>query len=174
MILKQAFANHWKFEGRDIDGTLLWVEEFDNLITTEGLIDILNKYLQGVSYSAAWFVGLIDNASFTALAEGDTAAQINGTNGWKESVAYSQATRPALTLGTTTGSGATATVDNTASPATYTMTAPTTINGGFLVNVSPKASTAGHIYGEGSFSGTQTLTTGQTLTITVTCTAASA
>src|SRR4051812_14332533 len=66
---------------------LKWVEEVPNLVTTEGLNDLLTKYLKGSSYTAAWFVALVNNAGFSAFANGDTAAQIGGSNGWAEATA---------------------------------------------------------------------------------------
>jgi len=68
--------NTYLFECRDLDGNLKWTEQVENLTVTQGLNDNLTKYFKGSSYTATWFVGLIDNASFSALAAGDTAAQI--------------------------------------------------------------------------------------------------
>lgn len=152
------------------DGKLKWEESISNLTTTEGRNDALTQYLKGSAYTAAFYVGLIDNASFTALAVGDTAAQINGTNGWIELTAYSGATRPALTLGTASAGS----IDNSASPAVFAINATKTINGGFTVTTNTKAGTTGKIYGEGSFSSTRSLVSGDTLTVTVTLTLASA
>jgi hypothetical protein len=162
--------NTYVFRCYDKDGKLKWEESFSNLTTTEGRNDALTQYLKGSSYTATHFVGLIDNASFTAIAVGDTAAQINGTNQWIECTAYSQSTRPALTLGT----AAAGSIDNVASLATFSINATKTINGGFTVTNSTKAGTSGKIYGEGSFSSPRSFVSGDTLTVQVTLTLASA
>ena len=162
--------NTYVFRCYGPDGKLKWEDGFDNLTTTEGRNDELTQYLKGSSYTAAFFVGLVDNASFTALAITDTAAQINGTNQWIECTAYSQATRPALTLGTASAGS----IDNVASLATFSINATKTINGGFVVTNSTKAGTSGKIYGEGSFSSPRSFVSGDTLTVQVTLTLASA
>lgn len=162
--------NIYRFEARDALGNLKWVEEVRNLTVTEGLNDILTQYFKGSSYTAGWFVGLINNAGFSALAAGDTAAQIGGSNGWTESAGYSNSTRPALTL----GSASAGSIDNTASKAVFTINTTVTIYGGFVVNNSTKSGTSGKIYGEAAFSTTRSLLNGDTLTVTVTLTAATA
>lgn len=170
MKLRTVTRNIFKFECRGADGKLKWVDGFENLTTTEGRNEALTQFLKGSSYTAAFYVGLVDNASFTALAVGDTAAEINGTNQWIELTAYSGATRPALTL----GSASSGSIDNSGSPAVYAINATKTINGGFVVTTNTKAGTTGKIYGEGSFSSPRALVSGDTLTVTVTLTLASA
>lgn len=161
--------NHWIFRNYR-KGKLLWLDEFDNLTTTEGRNDALTQYLKGSSYTAAHYVGLIDNAGFSAIAVGDTAAQIGGSNGWAECTAYSQATRPALTLGTASAGS----IDNSGSLATFSINATKTIYGGFTVTTNTKGGTTGKIYGEGAFSSPRSLLSGDTLTVQVTLTLASA
>lgn len=162
--------NRYRFECHDSDGLLKWVEEIDNLTVTEGLNDILTQYFKGSSYTATWFVGLIDNASFSALAAGDTAAQIGGSNAWIELTAYSESVRQTLTL----GSASAGSIDNTASKAVFSINATKVVNGGFVVSNSTKAGTSGKLYGEASFSSTRSVSSGDTLTVTVTLTAATA
>lgn len=169
MTLK--LRNVYRFECRDAAGNLKWVEEVKNLTVNQGLNDLLSKYFKGSSYTAGWFVSLIDNASFSALAAGDTAAQINGTNGWIEVSYVSNATRPALTLGSVSGES----VDNSASPAAFNINGGGgTLNGAFVVSSSVLAGTSGVLYGEASFSSTRAVTSGDTVNVTVTLTAASA
>lgn len=162
--------NTYVFRCYGAQGKLKWEETIKNLTTTEGRNDELTQYLKGSSYTAAWFVGLIDNASFTAIAVTDTAAQINGTNQWIECTAYTQSTRPALTL----GSASAGSIDNSGSLATFTINATKTIHGGFVVSNSTKAGTSGKIYGEGAFSADRSLASGDTLTVQATLTLASA
>src|SRR5258708_1488646 len=83
---------------------LLWTETVYNLVTTQGVNDVPAVYFKGVAYNASWYIGLVDNDHFSALAVTDTAAKITtsnptgGTNGWKENTNYSEANRPTLTL----------------------------------------------------------------------------
>jgi len=143
-----------------------WRVEVENLITTEGKNDILTQYLKGSSYTAAFYVALVDNASFTAYAVGDTAAQIGGSNGWAEAVPYSNATRVAWTGGTASGGS----VDNSGSVASFTINATKTIRGAFLVTNSTKSGTTGKIYGEADFGSSRSVLSGDTLQVTVTAT----
>jgi hypothetical protein len=153
-------------------GLLLWRERIKNLTVTQGLNDILTKYFTGSSYTAAWYVGLINNASFTALAAGDTSQQINGSNGWIEDTAYSGSVRQTLTL----GSASSGSISNSASPASFTMNASGTLNGAFVASTSTQSTGSGGtiLYGEASFSSTQPYSSGNVITVTVTLTAATA
>lgn len=165
----------YEFECYDADGRLKWRDEFCNLVTTEGKNDLLDKYFKGSSYTAAWYVGLISSVSYSALAAGDTAAQINGTNAWKEAntgggantPTFSQGTRPALTLGSVSGGS----VDNSASKAAFSITGTGTIKGAFVASVSTLGGTTGKLYSEGTFSADRSVVNGDTLNVQVTLTA---
>lgn len=143
------------------DGSVKWRESFHNTVLTAGKNDLLTQYFKGSAYTAAWYVGLVDNASFSAISAGDTAASHAG---WTESVAYSNASRPTLTLGTPSGGS----VDNSASKASYTINATATINGAFVINNSTKSGTSGTMYSAGSFGSTRSVASGDTLTVQVT------
>lgn len=145
---------------------LRWVEEFDNLVVTEGLNDSLDKHLKGSAYTAAWYVGL--TAGSPSFAAGDV---MSSHAGWTESTAYSNATRPALTLGTVSGGS----VDNSASKAVFNINGTATIGGAFVVANSTKGGTTGTLYGGGAFTGgNRSVVSGDTLNVTITCTAAAA
>lgn len=151
-------------------GKKIWEELVKNLITTEGLNDILSKYLKGSTYTAAWYVGLVNNAAFSAFAAGDTAAQINGTNGWDEFTDYDEATREVLTLGTPSGGS----VDNSASKASFTIgSGGGTLKGAFVCSVSTKSGTTGVLYGEGAFTANRTVVDDDVLNVTITLTSTS-
>jgi hypothetical protein len=155
----------YKIECFDKDGNLKWVEDIHNIVVTVGLNDILDKYFKGSAYTAAWFVGLVSAAGFTAYAAGDTMASHGG---WTESTAYSNANRPTLTLGTPSGGS----VDNSASKAVFNINATATIKGAFIVTNSTKGGTTGTLYGEASFAADRSVVNGDTLNVTVTLTAA--
>jgi hypothetical protein len=159
--------NIYRFECFDRDGSLKWAEEIPNLTTNVGLNDILDKYFKGSGYSATFYVGLVDNASFSALAAADTMASHAG---WLESTAYSNANRPTLTLGTV----ASQSVDNSASKAVFNVNATAVIKGAFVVTNNTKGGTTGVLYGEAAFGSTRSVENGDTLNVTVTLTAASA
>jgi hypothetical protein len=157
----------YRFEARDPEGNIKWVEEVKNLVTNVGLDDLLDKYLKGSAYTASFFVGLTDGTP--TIAATDTMASHAG---WVEVTAYTEATREALTLGAVSGQS----VDNSASRANFTINAnATTIGGGFITTVNTKGGTTGTLYNASAFNaGNKLLDSGDTLSVTVTLTAASA
>lgn len=145
---------------------LAWEEKKENLVVTEGKNDLLTQYLKGSTYTATFYVGLVDNAGFTAYAAGDTAAQIGGTNGWAEAVPYSNANRVTWVGGTASAGS----IDNSGSPAAFNINGTATIRGGFLDTNNTKSGTSGKIYGEADFAASRSVLSGDTLNVTVTCT----
>lgn len=139
-----------------------WADGFDNLVTTAGKNDILTNQFKGSAYTAAWYLGLIDNAGFTAVAVGDTSA---AHAGWAEAVGYASATRPAITFGTASAGSLAATA------VAFAINATATINGAFSITNSTKSGTTGVLYSAGSFSGTRSVLNGDTLNVTLTVTA---
>lgn len=158
-------APHFKFEFECYgpDGKLKWRDGFRNTVLTAGKNDLLTNYFKGSAYTAAFFVGLVDNASFSAISAADTMASHAG---WVEAVPYSNSTRPALTLGTPSAGS----VDNSASKASYTINATATINGAFVATNSTKSGTSGVGYSAGSFGATRSVASGDTLNVQVTLT----
>lgn len=154
----------YKVEAHDRHGVPLWTEIVPNLVTTAGLNDSLDKHFKGSTYTAAWFVGLADGTPTFAL--GDTSASHAG---WTEVTAYDEANRQTLTLGSVSGGS----VDNSASKAVFTIsTDSTTVGGAFVISVNTKGGSTGVLYGGAAFSSDRVLNDGDTLTVTVTLTAA--
>lgn len=146
------------------DGKLKWTDDIHNIVVYAGLNDLLDKYLKGSSYTAAWYVGLTGASPTPANA--DTMASHGG---WTDDATYSNATRPALTLGTV----ASQSVDNSASKAVFNINGTATIGGAFVVSNSTKSGTTGTLYGVGAFTGgNKSVGSGDTLNVTVTLTAA--
>ena len=158
-----TFENHYIVECIGPDGKLKWTNDFDNLVTNEGLDDNLDKYLKGSTYTAAFYVGLTDGTPTVNAAD-----TMSSHAGWTEVTDYSESTREALVLGTV----ASQSVDNSASKASYSINATATVGGAFITTVSTKGGTTGTLYGVGAFSGDKSVDNGDTLNVTVTCTAA--
>jgi hypothetical protein len=140
-----------------------WTDTIDNLITTVGKNNMLDNHLAGSAYTAAWYMGLIDNASFTAVNIADTMASHAG---WIESVAYSNATRIATAWSAASG-GAKA----LSAALGFTINATATLNGGFINSVSTKSGTTGTLFSAGSFTGgTRAVISGDTVNASYTAT----
>lgn len=156
-------GHRFAFECRDRFGNLKWSDGFDNALTNEGLDDILSKYYKGSSYTAAHYCGLVNTGA--TLANADTMASHSG---WTEVTSYDEATRPAVTWGSVSGQS----VSNSASKATFTISATVTLYGAFLATNSTKGGTTGVLLGHGAFSTPRSLADDDVLTVTVTATAA--
>jgi hypothetical protein len=141
----------------DKDGKLKWEASSHNLVVNVGLQDMNDKYFEGSSYTAAWYIGLITGPSgSTTFAAGDTMASHAG---WTENTGYSNATRPAATFGTATTADPSVIDNSTGSggtPASFSINATSTIAGAFLVNNSTKAGTTGILFSESDFTAPAT------------------
>jgi hypothetical protein len=109
--------------------------EFPNGITNQGKNKLLDIMFHGSTQITTWWIGLIDSAGYSALAAGDTYAQIAGSNGWAEFTDYTDAangnsavTRPEWTEGAASGQAIT-----NASPVVFDITDTGTVKGLFLV-----------------------------------------
>lgn len=159
----QVQVHHrWVVECFDKDGKLRWREAFDNLVTTAGKNKYLDATLKTGLASPAWYVGLVDNAAFSAYAAADTMASHAG---WAEGTPYSNATRPAFTPGTV----AAGSVDNAASKAVFTVNATLTVRGCFLADENTKGGATGTLLGEGDFAAARAVLSGDTVNVQVTC-----
>jgi len=119
--------------------------EFPNGITNQGKNKLLDVMFHGVSAITTWWLGLISNSGYSALAAGDTYAQIGGTNGWTELTDYTDAgngnsssTRPEWTEGAASSQAIT-----NSSPVVFDITGSGTVKGLFLVGGASGAQTKG-------------------------------
>ena len=148
------------------DSSTRWVDDAKNTLTNAALDDVLNVYLADQSPKATWYIGLVDNASFTAFAGTDV---IGSHSGWIENTNWSGSTRPAWGNGTSSGGAGSVT---NASTVNFSMTATVTIKGLFLVSDSTKGGTStGLIFSTAAFTGgNQAVNNGDTLKVTYTVT----
>lgn len=127
------------------DGTVKWEERFSNTVVNVGKDYILGAALSGAVQVTTHYNGLIDGATPT-IAATDTMASHAG---WAENTAYDEAARPTWTEAGVSGQS----IDNSASPSTFTMNASATISGAFLTSDSTKGGTTGTLIAAGTFTG---------------------
>lgn len=153
------------------DGQIKWQDEIKNLVVTVGKNDLLDKYLAGSAYTAAWYMGLVDNTSFTAYAAGDTLASHGG---WLEIVTGYNFSGSSTNRATVAWNAASA--GSKASTATaFTITGSNTVLGCLLTTTQARNTTtnggAGILLSAGSFSGgSRAVVNGDTLNVTYTLT----
>lgn len=131
-----------------------------NGIVDVGLNHILNTEFDGGAAVATWYIGLVDNASWSAFATADTMASHAG---WIENVAYSGGVRG------TWGAGAAASRSITNATATsFTMTGGATLKGVFITSSSTLSGTSGTLWSTAAFASTVTVINGDVVKITYT------
>lgn len=146
----------------DKNGTEKWVSIAPNLVVNVGLQDMNTKYFAGSSYTAAWYVGLVNNTSAsTSFSGGDI---LSSHAGWDENSSYG-GNRKSATFGTATLADP-SNINNSASTASFTMNANATIAGAFLTNVA--SGTSGLLFSVSDFQspGDRTVISGDVLLVT--------
>ena len=129
------------------DGKVKWTDTFPNLVMNEGVQDMNNKYFAGVSYTGAFYLGLVTGpGSGTTYAASNTLAVHSG---WDEDTNYAGA-RKAMTFGTATLANPSV-IDNSGAPASFAITGTSTIAGAFLCTVS--SGSVGVLFSAGDFTG---------------------
>lgn len=144
---------------------LLDIYDIDNGIVNVGKDKILNVMFNGDTQIAnnSWFIGLIDNSGFSALAAGDTMASHAG---WTEYQTYNQTTRVAWGSGTSTTQSTT-----NASPAQFDINATGNVYGVFVVSNSTKGGTSGILWATANFTSVVPVSSGDQLRCTYTVSA---
>lgn len=146
----------------DKDGNAKWVDIMPNLVVNTGLQDMNTRYFTGSGYTAAWFIGLVnDVAANVTYSGGDTLAVHPG---WTENTSYT-GNRKAATFGSATLADP-SNINNSSSTATFTMNANATICGAFLANVA--TGTSGLLFSVANFQspGNRTVVSGDVLSVT--------
>jgi len=171
-----GISGKYHFECYDKDGNFKWEDDIDNLVTDEGKKYLLDLCFGTGTYSSV-YMGLISSVSWSAVNFADTAAQINGTNGWKEagsSTNYPDIGGTGLRLAPSFSAAAKNTnVDKvTSSAVSFTIgTNGGTLKGAIIVinGTSTIANTTGKLYSCGAFSGgDKVVSTSDTLNVTYT------
>jgi len=137
--------------------------EFPNGITNEGKNKLLDVMFHGVSAITTWWLGLIDNSGYSALAATDTYENINQAgNGWDEFTDYTDAgnggsasTRPEWTEGAASSQAIT-----NGSPVVFDITGSGTVKGLFLVGGIANAQNKGNHEAGGTLWATALFGTG--------------
>src|SRR5260221_7382469 len=145
------------------DGKKIGQYRIENAVVNVGKNKILDIMFNGVTPLTTWYMGLVDNAGFSAFAAADTMASHAG---WAESTAYTESTRPQWTVGSASSQSVT-----NATPVTFDINATGTMNGIFIISDNTKGGTSGTLWGEGSFSSTVSVNNGDQLkgTYTLSC-----
>ena len=152
------FKNPVIVECFDAEGNLKWVEKNYNLMTDEGLNDILDVYFSDGTQDTTHYVGLL-TASTVA---GDTLA-----SGLDEFTNYTGNRQTWVEGGVSSKS-----ISNTGNAASFSILGTGTITGAFLTNVD--TGTAGVLICGVDFSAARSVANGDTLNVTYTLTIADA
>ena len=130
-----------------------------------GVTDVGMNYLLGASFDAvtaitSWYLGLIDNVGYSALAAADTMASHAG---WAENADYDEATRPewAPAAPSARAVANTTTVD-------FTINDTVALRGVFINSVNTISGTLGTLWATALFGSTLNLVTSDILKITYT------
>lgn len=163
---------------RAIPQEIKWLDGFRNTVVTEGKNAALTHFLKGSTYTASQVLGLIEDTGYSAIAAGNTAANITAagggspTNGWNEAPSTTLAARGTPSFGSASG-GSLA----TSAAVALSMIATDTIKGAFLLcrstaGTAPSTTvgnTNGALYSAGLFSGgDRAVANGDTLNVSYT------
>lgn len=134
----------------------VWTDITHNLVPTVGKNHLLDSWLAGSTYTAAWYMGLTSTGA--TYAAGDTMASHAG---WTESTAYSQANRITCAF-----SAASAGAKALSSALAFSINASATIAGAFIASVNTKGGTTGTLGSASNFTGgDRAVSNGDTLSV---------
>lgn len=155
----------------DADGNVKWTDTIENVVVTVGKNDLLDKYLSGSAYTAAWYMGLIDATSYTTPVAGDTLASHAG---WLEIAASTGYTWSGSATNRATVSWNAASGGSKQSTTTvFNITSSITVQGALLTVTQARGTAsnggAGVLLSAGPFSGgSRAVVNGDTLNVTYT------
>jgi hypothetical protein len=150
-----------------LDGATKWVDAIENLVVTVGKNDLLTQYFKGTSWTAAWYMGLVQKiGSFVPQYAATDTLSSHGdgvSSGWAESTAYTGTNRITVGWGTA-GSGSLSSTSTT-----FSINATATIAGALMCQTQTRATTSGVLYSVGSFTGSdRSVVSGDSLLVTFT------
>lgn len=147
------------------DGVVKWEDSMHNLVVNEGLQDMNTQFFKGSSYSAAFYLGLVEGpGSATVYDPTDTLASHAG---WTEFTNYT-GSRKSVSFGSATNADPSV-ISNSGSPSSFTISSSGgTVAGAFLCTVS--SGTSGVLFSEADFQspGDRVVVAGDTLNVTYT------
>jgi hypothetical protein len=158
-MLNRIYVGHYYIVTCIRNGWIVWRDEFENMVPLVGRNKYLDATLKTGLASPLWYVGLKNSGT---IADADA---MNSHTGWTENAEYSNATRPAWTPGTIADSS----VDNSASPAEFTIDGNTTIYGLFLCDNNTVSGTTGTLLGVGDLTTPRSVLIGDTLNAIIVC-----
>jgi hypothetical protein len=147
----------------DQDGNLKWEAKAKNLVTKAGLQNMNDRYFLGSSYTAAWYIGLVDNAGFTAYSSDDTMASHAG---WNENTSYTGLNRGTASFGSPTLADPSV-ISNSSSQASFSVNGTATIRGAFLTTTQDNGTNTGILFSAADFEapGSRSVVSGDTLNV---------
>jgi len=164
---KVKLKGEFRVKCYDRVGRLKWEEKINNLVVNAGLNLALNVMLGATGKPAAWYIGLIRDDNYSAIAAADTMASHAG---WEEADEYSEAARQVITFAAASGQAiaSSATAD-------FSINGTETMKGAFLVDDDTKSGSAGSLFSAGLFTGgDQAVASGDTIKVSYTLSAADA
>ena len=141
-------------------GEVIGKYEMPNGIVDVGLNSLLDVYFHNQAQITVWYIGLIDNAGFSALSNANTSASHAG---WTESTDYDEATREEWVE----DAAASRAISNT-TPAEFTINDTVTLKGIFVISESTKGGATGTLWATAAFSSTVGVVDNDILRITYT------
>jgi hypothetical protein len=156
------------FEAYDKDGNLKWRDEAKNLTTNVGRQSMNTEFFTGSNYTAAWYIGLVNNTPTPTYDVTDTMASHAG---WVETIAYSGSDRATADFGTATSANPSVIANTVASGgtvATFLITGTVTIDGAFLTSTEDNQTNTGILFSVAAFEapGDRSVVNGDTLNVT--------
>ena len=128
------------------DGKLFKTYKLKNGVTNLGKNTILTSFFFNTAPPVTWYLGLIDQAGFTAL--DDVNDIMSSHTGWAEATGYTEVTRP---IWVTTAAASQSITNPT--PATFSISATATLKGIFTVDENTKSGTTGTLWATALFAG---------------------